>query len=117
MNTREVVRQYFDALGRKQGWQSWLADEFTFTSFASPVKKVAGKEPYLQSTQRFFSMVDGVEVRELIIDGASACALTHYRLQTSDGRRFESDVAEILTIRRDRIDSLSIYFDTSPFPK
>jgi ketosteroid isomerase-like protein len=117
MATKQVVQDYFDALKRKQDWQSFLADDLQFTSFTSPNKRLAGKEAYLDSTKRFFSMVTAVEVRSLIVDGNAACALTSYELKPPHGERFHSDVAEIFTVREGKIDSFGIYFDSAPFPR
>ena len=88
-----------------------------FNSFVNPVRHIAGKSAYLESTGRFFSMIVHVEVREIIVEGEKACALTRYELQPPKGNRFLSDVAEVFTVRDDRIMSLDIYFDTSPFSK
>lgn len=115
--TKAVVQGYFKALRQKDGWEAFLANELEFTSFASPNKRLSGKAAYLESTQRFFSMVSSVEVRSLIVDGATACALTRYALQPPRGAAFQSDVAEIFTVRDGKIDSFGIYFDTAPFPK
>ncbi len=116
-NTKDVVQGYFKALKQQDGWESFLADDLAFTSFASPNKRLSGKAAYLESTKRFFSMVSSVEVRSLIVDGATACALTRYELQPPRGAGFQSDVAEIFTVRDGKIDSFGIYFDTSPYPK
>jgi ketosteroid isomerase-like protein len=102
---------------RKGRWESFLADDLTFTSFTSPVKEVRGKTGYLESTRRFFSTVRSVEVRELITEGAKACALTRYQLQPPNGDTFQSNVAELFTVKDGQIVALSIYFDSSPFPK
>ena len=115
--TRDVVQGYFRALQQKDGWESLLADDLAFTSYASPNKRLSGKAAYLESTKRFFAMVSSVEVRSLIVDGATACALTRYELQPPRGARFQSDVAEIFTVREGKIDSFGIYFDSSPYPK
>ena len=115
--TKAVVQGYFKALRQKDGWEAFLANELEFTSFASPNKRLSGKAAYLESTQRFFSMVSSVEVRSLIVDGATACALTRYELQPPRGAAFQSDVAEIFTVHDGKIDTFGIYFDTSPYPK
>jgi ketosteroid isomerase-like protein len=115
--TKAVVQGYFDALKRKQDWQSCLADDLQFTSFTSPNKRLAGKSAYLESTKRFFSMVSSVELRTLIADGDTACALTRYELRLPSGAPLQSDVAEIFTVREGRIASFGIYFDSAPFPK
>jgi ketosteroid isomerase-like protein len=118
MSTRDTIQHYFERLQRKSGWESFLADDVAFTSFTSPVKQVNGKEAYLQATRGFYSMIKGFEVRALIVEGNTACALTRYQLQPPAGRAaFESDVAEIFSVTNGKIDKFAIYFDTAPFPK
>ncbi len=118
MTTRETVQRYFQALEQQRGWESFLADDMVFTSFTSPIKRVTGREAYLQATKRFYSMIRAVELRELIVDGTRACALTRYELQPPNGGpEFTSDVAELFSVTNDRIDSFAIYFDATPFPK
>jgi ketosteroid isomerase-like protein len=117
MSTKEVVQRYFAALAQKGRWEAFLADDLRFTSFTSPVKELTSKSAYLESTVRFFSMVMSVEVRDLIIEGAKACALTRYQLQAPGGSRFQSDVAELFTVKNGKIATFAIYFDTAPFPK
>lgn len=118
MTTAATVRGYLDVLGSKQGWDAWLAEDMTFTSFTSPVKHVKGKAAYLRATERFYSSIRRVELRELLVEGDRACALTRYSLQPPNGAPgFESDVAEIFTVRNGQITALAIYFDSAPFPK
>ena len=117
MTTKETLTSYFDYLKQRKGWDSLLAEDMVFTSFTSPIKEVRGKEAYLQSTKRFFSMVTAVEVRDLVIEGEKACALTRYELRPPVGSPFRCDVAEVFTVKDGRITSLAIYFDSAPFPK
>jgi ketosteroid isomerase-like protein len=117
MSTRETLQNYFTALKQKREWQSFLAESMTFASLVNPVKQVTGKAAYIESTRRFFSMIVAVDVRDMIVEGEKACALTRYQLQPPKGARFNSDVAEVFTVRGGKIDSLAIYFDTAPFPK
>src|SRR5262249_21272162 len=84
----------------------------------SPNKRVDGKSGYLQATKRFYSMIAGVEVRDLLVDGDRACALTRYDLRPPNGGpAFQSDVAEIFSVKDGKIGALGIYFDSAPFPK
>ena len=117
MTTRETLQAYFSSLESKKDWQSFLADDMTFTSFTSPVKRISGRAAYIESTKRFYSMITSMKVKDLIIDGERACALTHYDLQAPSGQGFGSDVAEVFGVRAGKITSLDIYFDTAPFPK
>lgn len=117
MSTREVVTRYFDELTRRGPWETVLADDFTFTRFISPVKAVTGKAAYLEATRRFYSTIRSLELRDLIVEGAKACAFTSYELQAPGGPVIRSDVAELFTVSNGKIGSLAIYFDTAPFPK
>jgi ketosteroid isomerase-like protein len=116
--TRETIERYFHHLENRGDWRSLLADDVTFTSRTNPGRQIDGREGYVQATGRFFGMIVGAEVRDILVDGRKACALTRYRLQPPNGGAvFESDVAEIFTVRDGLIDSLAIYFDTAPYPR
>ncbi len=118
MTTRATIEGYFAGLEQKNGWQSFLGEDLTFTSFASPIKRIGGRAAYLDATKRFYSMIAGLEVRALMVDGDSACALTRYRLQPPTGApAFTSDVAEVFGVKDGKITSFEIYFDSAPFPK
>jgi len=116
MTTRETIEAYFRRLEGSGTWQELLAEDMEFTSFTSPIRKVAGRAAFLAATKRFYSMITGVQVRDLMIADDRGCALTRYELSTPDGRSFASDVAEIFSVRGDRITSFGIYFDTAPYP-
>ncbi|MCI0413808.1 nuclear transport factor 2 family protein [bacterium] len=117
MTTKDAIQGYFDSLKQKKGWESFLSDDMTFTSFTSPVKQVTGKNAFLDSTKRFYSMVVSFEIRDIMIAGEKAVVLTRYELQPPGGNIFISDVAEIFAVKDGKIDSFAIYFDSSPFPK
>ena len=117
MGTKGLIQEYFDSLEQKSGWEEFLADDIAFASFITPVKQMAGKSAYLESTSRFFSMISAVEVKNLIVDGDRACALTRYQLQPPAGPTFESHVAEVFEVKDGQIASLEIYFDSAPYPK
>jgi hypothetical protein len=117
MTTREVVAAYLDRLRQHADWAPLMADDITFTSFTSPVRQLIGKDVFLQATKRFYSMIVLVDVRDLMVDGARACALTHYELEPPGGTRFGSDVAEAFVVENGAITSFGIYFDSAPYPK
>ena len=115
MTTKETVQQYLDAI--QNGFESLLSDDARFTSFTSPVREVTGKAAFVAATKNFYSKVAGFEVRDLMTDGDRACALTRYQVRGPGGGTFASDVAEIFTVKHGKIDSLSIYFDRTPYPR
>jgi len=102
----------------KTDWVSYLDENVVFISATSPLKQVNGKEAALPGLRRFYSLISAMQVRELIVEADRVCALTRYTLQPPGGRAtFQSDVAEIFTVRNDKITSFAIYFDTAPYPK
>ncbi len=115
MTTRETIEHYFQALSDKSGWHALLADRMSFASYTSPVKRVTGKDAYIESTRGFYSMIESFEVRSLIVDGERACALTRYELKPPTGSLFTCNVAEFFAVKDDHIDSFEIYFDSAPF--
>jgi ketosteroid isomerase-like protein len=117
MTTRDTIQGYFRRLGEKGGWEAFLSEDMAFTSFTSPPKEVQGRSAYLEATRRFYSMITRVRVRDLIVDGSRATALTRYELQPPAGSPFTSDVAEVFEVRDGKIRSFGIYFDSSPYPK
>jgi ketosteroid isomerase-like protein len=117
MTTKAVIEGYFASLKQNKDWDSFLAEDIVFTSFTSPVKQVTGKEAYLESTKRFYGGIVTFEIRDLLIDGDRACALTSYQLQRPGSPVFESNVAEVFRVRDGKIVSFDIYFDSAPFPK
>ncbi|HEY7162370.1 MAG TPA: nuclear transport factor 2 family protein [Acidobacteriota bacterium] len=117
MATTETIQGYFNSLKKKGDWQSFLADDITFTSYTSPVRRLAGKDAYLEATNRFYSSIVSMEVRDIMVDDERALALTHYDLKHPSGNTFSSDVAEIFTVKNGKIKTFEIYFDSAPFPK
>jgi ketosteroid isomerase-like protein len=116
MTTNEIVQCYFDRLAKRANWPDMLADDVVFTSYTNPPKRLAGRSAYLEGTDRFYAMIDRVEVRQLVIDGDHVVALTRYELTPPNGgAAFDSDVAEVFTVRDQRIASLAIYFDSAAF--
>ena len=117
MNTRDTVQAYFNSLREKGDWKTFLGDAMVFTSFGTPFKQLTGRDAYVESTKRFYSMIQALEIRDILVDGEKACALTKYDLRPPGGPLFDSNVAEGFEVRDGKITSLRIYFDSAPFPK
>jgi ketosteroid isomerase-like protein len=118
MTAQRTVEQYYERLGRRAGWEASFADDLVFTNYASPVRRVTGKDAFLQATRRFYGSIGSLEVRELVVDGDRACALVRYEVQPPNGgARFESHVAELFTVANGEIGAFAICFDTAPYPK
>jgi ketosteroid isomerase-like protein len=116
--TKDTIQRYFDRLQQRGDWQGLFADDVVFTSRTSSGRQLRGRDAFVQGAGGFYRMILDAEMRDLIVDGDKACALTHYRLQPPNGGAvFESDVAEVFTVRDGAIDSFTIYFDSAPYPK
>lgn len=116
MTTRDTIQSYFDRLGEDGDWKDFLSDDVVFTSFGTPSRRTTGRDAFLEGTRGFYSMIEALEVKDLVVDGDRACALTRYRLQPPAGPAFEGHVAEVFEVRDGKIRSFDIYFDSAPFP-
>jgi hypothetical protein len=117
MTTKDTIEGYLSSLQRKEGWETYFADDLVFTSFVSPVKRVSGRAGFLEATKGFYGMIVSLKVRDLLVHRDRACATTRYQLQPPVGPAFTSDVAEVFAVRDGRIHSFEIYFDSAPFPR
>jgi ketosteroid isomerase-like protein len=117
MTTRATIDGYFAALRSGEGWQTHLADDVRFTSFTAPRRELVGREAYVAGTRRFYGTIQSFQVRQLLVDGDRAVALTTYQLRPPTGAAFSSDVAEVFGVRDGKIAVFDIYFDSAPFPK
>jgi ketosteroid isomerase-like protein len=117
MTTRDTVQGYFDSLKQKGAWEAFLDDEMLFTSFTTPIRRITGKDAYLEATKGFYSIIKGLETKGIVVEGERACALTRYDLQLPGGPVFESHIAEVFEVRDGKIKLLDSYFDSAPFPK
>jgi len=115
MSTKATIEGYLRDLQKKQDWTSYLSDGLVFTSYTNPIRRLSGKEAFLQSTKRFYTMIKAVEVRDLIVDGDKAVALTHYDLEPPQGPVFVSDVAEYLACAMARSCRLTFTSTAHPF--
>jgi len=118
MTARAVVEQYFEKLSNRTDWQSSFSDDARFVSHASPIKEAKGKAAFIMATNRFYSSIGSVEVRQLLVDGDFVVAFTRYQVRPPNGApTFSSDVAELFHVKNGRIAALEIYFDTAPYPR
>ncbi|MCL4352945.1 nuclear transport factor 2 family protein [Patescibacteria group bacterium] len=113
MATKETIEKYFAAI-HKGGWEDYIADDFVFIN--SNLDNIAyGKKAYVDGAGRFFRVTTSVEIRQMIVEGAKACVLARYQLRSPKGNIGASDVAEILTVKGDKLSSSAIFFDTKAF--
>ncbi len=111
--TKELLDRYYDRLTKRGDWGSLLSDDFLMTG--TVVKESRGREAHMNNN--FFRGVLGLKVKNMIIEGDSACAIVNYDLVSPKGNRFDADVAEIWKARGGKLISIAVYFDTAYFQK
>jgi hypothetical protein len=111
-STKEIIQQYFDAINQKGDWQSFISDDIDFTS---PGQITHTKEEYVKATGRFLQFVKSLKINEFIVEDNKACITVEYNLQSPKGKTESCEVAEVLMVQDDKINSSCIFFDTAAF--
>ncbi len=112
MTTEEIVQGYYDGVALKDGWQSVISESM---AFAQPGANTKGKDAYVEVTARFLQKVKSSKVKELIVEGDNAYALVDYEVVSTRGDTRWFYVAEILSVKDEKIASSTILFDTAAF--
>src|SRR6266496_4713048 len=105
MKSEEIIGAYFDGIREKKGWQSLISDEMAFTS---PGASTKGKDAYVEATERFLRVVKTAAIKDLIIQDDKACVLVDYELLSPKGNTANCMVAEILSMKDNKISSSTI---------
>ena len=111
--TSSLVNAYYEGIARKDGWQEPLSNTIRFISPGG--KATEGKAAYAEANSRFLSAVKSAKQKEVLIDGDTACVWMTYELVSPRGREMSLDALEIWLAKDNRLDSLTIYFDTAAF--
>ena len=111
-STKEIITIYYDKISQKGDWQSIIADDITFTSVG---KITTNKKAYVEATTRFLQVVKSLKINEFIVEGNKACITVEYHLESPKGNTASCEVAEVLMVKDDKINSSCIFFDTESF--
>jgi len=111
-STKEIIQRYFDAINHKGDWQSFISDDIDFTSQGQITHS---KKEYVEATNRFLKVVRSLKINEFIVEDNKACITVEYNLQSPKGNTSSCEVAEVLMIKDDKINSSCIFFDTAAF--
>jgi len=115
MDTRDVVRSFYDGLGRRDGsWQKNLAADVVFAD-ASGRLQASGREAFVKAFTPFLSSVRGVELKQLVVDGSAAAAVVGYDYVNPKGEHLHQDDAEVWRVENGEVLALTIYFDITEF--
>lgn len=116
MTTQELLEGYYKGLAQKNGWESYLSDDFKFTGgdMTKP-EPLRGRQAYIEVLDRFSKVFRDMRVKEMIIAGNDACVRANYDYVFPNGKQANGDVAELWKVKNDKLDSLTIFFDTLAF--
>ncbi|HVH31363.1 MAG TPA: nuclear transport factor 2 family protein [bacterium] len=111
MATRDLVQSYYDSLSQKNdNWQNLYSKDAVFSD-ASQTLTAKGEAAVIQSFVPFLKGVEGVKVKQMIVEGEKACAIVGYDYVNPKGQKMRQDVAEVWETRDGKLAKLTIYFD------
>lgn len=116
MTTEELLEIYYKGFAKKKDWDSVIADDFRFTGgdMVNP-NTTTTKAGYIEVGKRFSQLFTSMRVKEMIVDGESACVIGNYDYVFPNGKSINGDVAEIWKAKDGKLSSLTIFFDTLTF--
>jgi len=109
-STGTVVEGFFEAMYTQNGWQELITDEITFEGPLGGL--VTGKEAFIGITTQFLQGAHKASVRNMIVEGDSACVLTKYQIGHPDKALLDLDACEIVKVKEGKVDSMEVYFDS-----
>jgi len=113
---KELLENYYRGFAEKANWESLIAEDFQYTGGdMTKTEPLIGKQAYIEVIKRFSQVFTAMRVKEMIIQGNSACVIGNYDLRFSNGKEVNGNVAEIWTAKNGKLQSLTIYFDTLTF--
>jgi ketosteroid isomerase-like protein len=116
MTTKELLDTYYKGFAQKSGWESVIADDFEYRGGdMTKQEPIRGKQGYIEVINRFSRVFTDMRVKNMIIYGDKACVIGNYDLKFPNGAQMNGDVAEIWTVKNDKLQSLTIFFDTLTF--
>ncbi len=96
MTTKELLNSYYKGLAEKKEWESAISDDFKFTGGdMTKTTPVVGKQTYIEIINRFSKLFTSMRVKEMMVEGDSACVIGNYDYVFQNGKEISGDVAEI----------------------
>lgn len=115
MSTKDLIQQYYDSLNQKNDkWKELWSDDAIFSD-PSQTLNAKGKIAVIQSFTPFLMGVVHVNIKQLITDGNTVCAIAHYGYKNPKGERMSQDVAEVWEVKNGKLSQLIIYFDLTAY--
>ena len=110
MTSKTIVEGFFEAMYTKTGWQELITDDMRFEGPLGGV--ITGKEAFIGITDQFLQGTHKATVRNMIVEGDTACVLTNYQIGHPDMALLDLDACEIVKVKDGKVGSLEVYFDS-----
>ncbi|MGA9237896.1 nuclear transport factor 2 family protein [Robiginitalea sp.] len=116
MNKAEQVWGAYMQSMQKQNdnWKNLLAEDVTFTG---PAARAIGKAAYVKTTEDFFQMVRGAELKRHVANEDLVVTEVEIKVATPGGNEIILDMAEFYEIRDGKIQSVKVHYDAQEFRK
>jgi ketosteroid isomerase-like protein len=117
MTTKELLETYYKSFAQKQqGWEAVLSDDFKFVGGdMTKTTPIVGRTAYIEVIKRFSQVFKTMRVKQMVVEDGTACVIGNYDYVFPNGKSINGDVAEIWKIKDDKLDALTIFFDTLTF--
>lgn len=116
MTTKDLLEVYYKGFTQKQNWENVISDDFKFIGGdMTKTEPVIGKQAYIDIIKRFSRLFQAMRVKEMIIDGNTACVIENYDYVFPNGKAINGDVATVWKVKDNKLDALRIFFDTLTF--
>ena len=99
---------------QNDNWKNLLAENVTFTG---PAAKAIGKDEYIKTTEGFFQMVRGAEMKRYVANENLVATEVEIKVATPGGNEIILDMTEFYEIKNDKIQSVKVHYDAQEFRK
>ena len=114
--TRQLLETYYKGFAEKANWESVIADDFEYVGGdMNNIKPVIGKQAYIEIIKRFSQRFETMRVKQMIVEDDKASVIGNYDFQFPNGLKINGNVSENWTVKNDKLQSLTLYFDTLTF--
>jgi len=115
-SNRDLLKAYYESLTKKKDLDFALSDDFKFVGGdMTKTEPLIGKLAYAEVIKRFSKLFTSVRVKEMILEGDHAFVQANYDYTFPNGKIINGDVAELWKIKGNKLDALTIFFDTLSF--
>lgn len=99
---------------QNENWKNLLAED---VNFIGPAAKAIGKEEYIKTTEEFFGMVRGAEMKRYVANENLVATEIEIKVATPKGNVITLDMTEFYEIKDDKIQSVKVHYDAQEFRK